>query len=189
MCPLTKAINADKNPLAALRPSGIIANKFLPFIAVVIHKNGMMDFYQFADSLLSKEATLTYSWNEEKSEVTIPRENSDGFDITIGEDSEQIYLLTNCGYHDHWHSEMFESLEEAYETVFGLVRDLLSNAMRVLEKRSNDSAYCWQLQINENGCWKTESKTSLLFWNYFGKKSEVVFSNNTLPKRALCITK
>ncbi len=34
--PTVNAINADKNPLAVLRPSGIIADKFLPFIAGVI---------------------------------------------------------------------------------------------------------------------------------------------------------
>ena len=35
-CGITKAIKPDKNSLAAPRTSGIIANKFSPFIAAVM---------------------------------------------------------------------------------------------------------------------------------------------------------
>jgi len=142
-----------------------------------------MNIYSFACDFLDQENNLTYLWNEQKSELKIPKLCENGFDIIVGEYEFHIYLMTDRGYHDHWHSDRFENIEVAYQIIFGLVWYLLSLDMRILEKRSNNSPYCWLLQSCVEGKWRTESKTALILWNYFGKRSELVFSNDSLPKR------
>lgn len=69
------------------------------------------------------------------------------------------------------------------EDALGLVRDLLSPDMRVRELRAGRSAYRWFIEAFDGRTWKVEHMTGLLFWNYFGRRSEHIYQNAVLPGR------
>lgn len=67
----------------------------------------------------------------------------------------------------------------------GVVRDLLSKNMRIKEILSNNKPVRWLLQYKGENGWETEATNGLIFYNYLGKKSERLNSNDTLPPRPL----
>lgn len=142
---------------------------------------------QYIEGLLVNHKNIFTEWNENSTEITIKKAEQNGFDVTVGMDNDMIYLYTDCGYHDHWHLDQFQGTETALETVFGLVRDLLSENMRIKVMLSNNKPYRWLLQAKEKeeDRWLVESSTGLLLWNYFGRRSEQIFSNSQLSPRDL----
>lgn len=125
---------------------------------------------------------LTHDWNSDF-KITFKKENENGFDISIEEDGDSILLETDNGYHDHIEINNFGSEKEAFTQVFGLVRDLLSNNMRIRVIMKNGKPTKWILEYFDNNKWQEESTMGLLTLNIFGKKTEQAFSNNILPSR------
>lgn len=85
------------------------------------------------------------------------------------------------GFHTH-----FDDSDDAGALVrdaFGLVRDLLSPAMRLREWRAGNVPYRWVLEVQVADGWRSEQTMGLLFWNYFGRRSERVYQNRQLPAR------
>ena len=105
-----------------------------------------------------------------------------GFSIPIEVSPDEI-TVSMGGAHEHFYREG-TSPEELAGSVLGLTRDLLSPAMRVREQRAGGSAFQWHVEaLQEDGTWLAEAMTGLLFWNYFGKRSERIYRNDVLPSR------
>ena len=67
--------------------------------------------------------------------------------------------------------------------MLGRIRDMMSPAMRIREVSANGSPYHWYLENAINGSWQSESECSLIFWNWFGKRTERYYINTLLPAR------
>jgi hypothetical protein len=126
---------------------------------------------------------IDYEWLNNNSEIIFKKNSPNGFDIILSYDKNFIYLNTNTGF--HYYPNIINDFEQTLIEVMGLVRDLLSNNMRLKEFLSNNTPYKWSLQCYDDGEWKDEAYTKLIFWNYLGKKSERIYSNNILPAREL----
>jgi len=142
-------------------------------------------FFEYVDALLRNEAALVVSWSDDQLTCTIKKSSEAGFDIVIAHDPDIAILLlgTDCGYHDHFHLDTFDSEANGFESLLGIVRDLLSPTMRILEVRAGGKARKWELQSLVNGGWHTEGTTGLLLWNPLAKRTEVVHVNSTLAPR------
>ena len=114
--------------------------------------------------------------------IEFPKTSESGFDVDVYvRDDGYLEITTDHGWHYHGHGLTGEQLEER----LGLVRDLLSPAMRIREVRSNNKPYGWVLEGSYGTDWKREGASALVFFNYFGRRSEHVFQNSALPARAL----
>jgi len=142
-------------------------------------------FFEYVDARLRSEAALTVIWSDDKLTCTIKKSTRTGFDIVIAHDpdSATLHLGTDCGYHDHFHLDSFDSQEDGIATLLGIVRDLLAPTMRILEVRAGSKSRKWELQSLVNNRWQTEGTMGLLIWNPFAKRTEVVYTNNTLSPR------
>ena len=140
---------------------------------------------QYANDILASYEELNVTWNDDDTEVTIHKANKDGFDVIVCIDEIAIYILTDCDFHDNWNLNEFNNHDEAFETIFGIVRDMLSENMQIKVLQSNDSPYRWVLQFKEENEWIDESTTGLLFWNYFGRRSEKIYKNQHLVPREM----
>lgn len=140
-------------------------------------------FFTYISSLLSDHPAIEYEWKKNNREIVFKKKTDSGFDITVSYEKQYITLETDRGYHDHF--EAFEKFDEIIKYVMGIVRDLLSRDMRIKEILSNGKPRKWQLQSKQNGEWVTEASSGLIFWNYFRKRTEKNFSNNTLEPREL----
>ena len=126
--------------------------------------------------------------NEDFTEITFSKKDKNGFDITVEEENGELILYTETAYHDHFTHEAFENKEETFDYVFGLVRDLLSNNMRIREIQKNNMPIKVYLEYQKNEEWLIESNIGILSWvifNPFAQKEEIIYTNNTLPKRNL----
>jgi len=126
--------------------------------------------------------------NKTFTEITFLKKDKDGFDITVQEEDEELILFTETAYHDHFTYNMFDNKEEVFDYVFGLVRDLLSNNMRIREIQKNHMPIKVYLEYSKNGEWEEESSIgilSLVSFNPFAQKKEIIYTNNILPKRNL----
>ena len=143
------------------------------------------EFVKAAQEALSTFPEVKHSWSiaaaQTHCSLLIPKANEDGFDVRIEVSRDGIVVF---GEGAHQHFDTPESThQEKVASALGLVRDLLSPHMRIREFRAGKSAYRWLMQSLHNNEWQTEGSTALLFWNYFGKRSERIFKNTTLPGR------
>ncbi len=115
--------------------------------------------------------------------ITFPKKNANGFDISIEEYDNGFLLYTDTGFHDHIEIEDARTQDETLIDLFGLVRDMLSKHMRIRVIMKNDKPVRWYLEYYHNETWHLESGVTLLLFNYFGKRSERIYSNDTLPPR------
>jgi hypothetical protein len=90
-------------------------------------------------------------------------------------------VLGAGGYHSHFDNS--PDPPKLVTAALGIARDLLSPSMRLREWRSNGSPYRWALESRLGNTWTTDGTTGLLFWNYFGKRTEQTFQNRQLPSR------
>ena len=56
---------------------------------------------QYAVNILASYKELNVTWNDDDTELTIYKANTDGFDVIVGMDEMDLYILTDCGFHDH----------------------------------------------------------------------------------------
>lgn len=122
-------------------------------------------------------------YQDNDSTITFKKEKENGFDIIVEDQGESIFIGADIGYHDHIYVKDFPSKQEALSYAFGLVRDLLSKNMRIRVVMKNDKPVKWILEYYKDHEWYEESGVALLFFNYFGKKSERIFFNDILPPR------
>ena len=100
-------------------------------------------------------------------------------EVVLQPDSRGIIAVTSVGFHEHVEGPVTESVQDA----LGFARDLLSPDMRVREQLSDERGYRWNLERRQEGEWALESTTGLMFWNYFGRRSERFYQNQHPPGR------
>ena len=140
---------------------------------------------QYAVNILASYKELNVTWNDDDTELTIHKANTNGFDVIVTMDEVDLYILTDCGFHDHWRLAEFKNNNEALESIFALVRDMLSENMQIKVMLSNKSPYRWILQFKDESEWVDESTTGLLFWNYLGRRSMEFYKNQHLMPREM----
>jgi hypothetical protein len=112
--------------------------------------------------------------------LDIPKQSENGFDITVEVFPHEIIVSADG---PHLHFDDMKNIETTVQEALGLIRDMLSPAIRVVEQRSNGHPYKWHLESFRNGQWQREDTTDILFYNYFGKKSKTIYQNDILPGR------
>ncbi len=142
-------------------------------------------FVRIAKEALSSRPEVEHTWSIDADEdhciLDIPPCSDTGFSITVEVFPAEI-TVSMQGPHEHF--PLDSDAEELVRSVLGLIRDLLSPAMRLRELRAGGSPYCWHVEmLQEDGTWQTEFTTGLVFWNYFGRRSERIYQNDVLPSR------
>jgi len=135
-------------------------------------------FYDYINKCMETEISLDYEWKSDNTEVIFKKKSSEGFDIIVSYEYDSIYIGTDIGWHDE-----FDASKERLIWSMGVIRDLLTKNMRIIEFLSNDKPYKWVVRIFENSEWIGFLVKFRLFWNYFGKKSEKIYFNDSLPPR------
>jgi hypothetical protein len=131
-----------------------------------------------AKAILSAHPGVPHAWREDGT-LVFPRPSPDGFEVTLHPEDGEIVVFTSCGLHEHVEGQPLEASTRA----LALTRDLLSPDMRVREFRAGGQGYRWVLERRTGRGWAAETSTALLLWNYFGRRSQRVYSNAQLPGR------
>lgn len=142
------------------------------------------EFVRQAKTALSTISGIQHEWSIDQDEdhciLNFPKKNENGFDITLEVSSREITISAEAA---HMHLELSNNAEETSVNALAILRDMLSEDMRIKEYISNGKPYRWDIQVIQNGKWITEESNGLLFWNYFGKKEIRYLSNRLLPGR------
>lgn len=115
------------------------------------------------------------------SRLRFPRVDDFGFDVDVCVGDREI-VVQALGAHEHFDLGN-GTPSEVCASVLGLVRDLLSPAMRIREIRSHGRPFRWFVESLNGPEWQVEAETGLLIFNYFGSRSERVYQNRQLPGR------
>jgi hypothetical protein len=142
-------------------------------------------YQRYVEGFVSFNRLSGVTWSDDRTTIRIPKRQLSGYDIEVAyyPVDHMVHIGTDRGYHDHVHVETADELKDCLSSIFGLVRDMLSSNMRILETLSGGKGRKWELQSLRSGNWVTESSTGLLLWNYFGQKTHREYSNETLPPR------
>jgi len=136
-----------------------------------------------AAKALAGHPSLRHEWSDEGAVVTLrfPPADAHGFEVAIQAGEGYLYVLMGRNH------QPFDvdprNPAEAVTGALGLVRDLLSPNMRLRELRAGGRPYRWYVETHDGETWQLEAETGLLFFNFFGKRSEHVFQNHQLPGR------
>ena len=141
------------------------------------------EFVKQAKEILSAHPQIKHEWSIDADEdhciLDFPKSNPDGFDITVEVYPDQI-IVFGQGFHEHFDQDN-NSIK--IESSLGLVRDLLCPDMRIKEYLAGGSPYRWDAELLQNGKWLREHTTGLVFWNYFGRRSQKYYQNKVLEGR------
>jgi hypothetical protein len=142
-------------------------------------------FIAEAKRLLAENPQVPHAWTiapgESSCTLVIPKTDENGFDITFAAELEEFDLT--CG--GFWASDAREegSTEDFAGHCVGLLYDLLTPLMRVREQRADGKPYKWTLECRRGDTWESRGSHSRLLFKYWGKRSERIFQNETLPLR------
>jgi len=143
-------------------------------------------FVQQAKEALLHHPQVKHEWSIDKDEdhciLDIPEECEGGFAITVEVYPDEIMVIASRA-HTTLNLNEYKNADELAAHALGLVRDLLSPAMRIRERLAGGEPYKWAFESYQDGQWITEEWIGLLFWNYFGKRTEKVYQNKVLPAR------
>jgi hypothetical protein len=141
-------------------------------------------FVKAAKEMLATHLEIKHTWSVDEDEdhciLDIPKQNNDGFDITVEVSPAEILIGAGSA-----HTEFYlkKDHEELIQSALGLVRDLLSPHMRIRERLAADKPYSWNIESLKDGKWILEENCHLIFWNYFGKRSEKIYQNSIVKGR------
>jgi hypothetical protein len=123
-------------------------------------------FRRRVDDVLARRPEIRPAWSEDRVELTLPRRRDDGFDVLVEIGNDEVIVHAG-GAHEH--------LDAAVE----FVEALLSPDTRVRELRSGQSAYRWFVEARRGDAWHVVCENGLLFYNYFGKRSQRIYRNGS----------
>lgn len=133
---------------------------------------------------LSSRPEITHTWSIDADEdhciLSIEGMGDSGYSITVEVWPDTISLSAE-GFHSHY--DAFEPIDDFLAEFLGILRDMLSPAMRIRERLAGGSPYQWHLENLVDGKWVTESTWGLFLWNWFGRRSERIYINTHLPPR------
>jgi len=137
-----------------------------------------------AKEVLAEHPEIRHGWSIDDDEdhciLEIPEQCDGGFAVTAEVYPDEITVAA-LGAHTHLVAD--PGAEEVVGRALGLVRDLLSPAMRIRERLASGEPYRWAFETYESGVWVVEEWSGFIFWNYFGKRSEKFYQNRLLPAR------
>ena len=141
-------------------------------------------FVHQAKEFLSQYPQVKHEWSIDDDEdhciLDIPEECESGFPVTIEVYPDEIMVI-GSGAHKNFHLD--GNPDELVDEALGLVYDLLSPAMRIREYLAGGEPHKWAFEVSQDGQWMTEEIVGLLFWKYFGRRSEKIYQNQVLPAR------
>ncbi len=139
-------------------------------------------FHNYGRSVLKEFPEVGHTWliEAQHCELAIPASSPNGFDIEV--EVEQQLATVSWGI---WHSPFGPEagIDQLVEELFGLLRDMLTSDMRVRELWAGGSPYRGYLESFDGETWNTEYVNGSVFWNYFGKRTEHIYSNDVLSPR------
>ncbi len=142
-------------------------------------------FRQYGIARFADYPEIGHDWSvsRENCGLFVPASSESGFDI--GFVVEPTVVTVNWGnWHSHYDLDEYRGGAEAFiADLYGLLRDMLSPDMRVRELRARSTPYRGFLESFDGTRWSVEQENGLLFWNYFGRRSVVTYSNSVLPGR------
>jgi hypothetical protein len=145
-------------------------------------------FVRQAKEALSHYPQIKHEWSIDADEdhciLDIPEECDSGFPITVEVYPDEIMVIAS-GAHTNLHLD--GNPDELAAHALGLVRDLLSPAMRIRERLAGGEPYKWAFESFRDGEWITAEWIGLFFYNYLGKKTEKIYQNSILPAREISI--
>lgn len=157
------------------RATGLTTMESLPEIFRSIAKKVIeADPQKTSDHVLEKEGA---NWR-----LRIPKQEPSGFDITVIADESEVTVYTEYGAHRHYTSD--GKHEETVQMALGLVRDLLSENMRVRVFVARGKPYRFDLEWCVKGRRNNDGRTGLFVLPWFGKKTQKLYSNHRLPPRS-----
>jgi hypothetical protein len=137
---------------------------------------------QQATAMLASYPAIRHTWLDQGAIVTLafPPLDESGFEIAVQVGNGYVYVLVG---QSHYRFDLHSRPPEPeIAKALGLVRDLLSNRMRLRESRSNDKPYRWIVEREVSGQWEPELIEENPFFNYFGRRSERLYYNNQVPR-------
>jgi hypothetical protein len=141
-------------------------------------------FVRQAREALSHFPQVKHTWSIDEDEdhciLDIPEECDSGFPITVEVYPDEIMVIAGRA---HMNLDLDGEADVLAARTLGLVRDLLSPAMRIRERLAAGKPYKWAFEFCQDGKWITEEWIGLFFYNYFGKKTEKIYLNRILPAR------
>jgi hypothetical protein len=150
-----------------------------------MHGDAASELARQGRAVLASHPEVKHRWEQIPTGVRLafPAEAADAFEVAV-EAYGGAVLVSGVGFHTHfdWQGNAAENVRAA----LALARDLLSPAMRVREVSAGGRPYKWELQRLDGRDWRTEEVTVVpgtVFWNYFGRRSERIYQNRTLPVR------
>ena len=137
---------------------------------------------QQGEAALEATSGLSHEWlaSQDGLVLRIPAISSDGFDVELEANTDGLELRSG-GMHTPL--DVGPDPATAVRDALGLMRDLLSPAMRLRELRAGGSPYRWFIETRVEAGWCTEYEMGLLFWSFFGRRSERIYWNEHLPAR------
>lgn len=125
-----------------------------------------------------QEIRGTRELTESAASITVPSATADGFDVYFQIRSTGDWIIgTGVG----WHENGSDATIATVRTGLDSVRELLCASTRIREFRSAGKPYRWLRERRSSGTWQGAGDTVLIFWNYFGARSERVYQNAALP--------
>ena len=144
-------------------------------------------FTTMAEAALSKHGHLVWKWaeNEKRTNktLTITRQNEDGFDVGVVCKTYGLYPTAGEWHGAPWDIGLGTTAESQAQDCLNFVRTLLCPDSRLKVLTRNGKPYRWRIEINDGKEWKLDHEVGLLFFRFFGRRSEVVFQNHHLPSR------
>ena len=141
-------------------------------------------FVREAKVLFRPFPEVAHQWSIDDDEdhcfLVINGRGNPGYDIDVEVYPQEITLSAEGWHHHH---QRMEPIDDFVAEILGRIRDMLSPAMRLRELSANGSPFRWYLETCVEGTWRTESESSLLFWNRFGRCTERTYTNTLLPAR------
>ena len=141
-------------------------------------------FVRQAKEALSHHPQIKHEWSINAAEghciLDIPKECDSGFPITVQVHPKEIIIMAGGA---HTNLDLDDNPDDLAAHALGLVRDLLSPAMRIRERLAGGKPYKWIFELYHDGQWMAEEWCGLFFWNYIGKRTEKIYQNRILPAR------
>ena len=134
------------------------------------------------EAALRDTSALKHEWTaaDDRLVLSFPATASEGFDVELEANSDGLEL--RCG---DMHTPLNHGPDPAtaVRDALGLIRDLLSPAMRLRELCAGGGAYRWYLESDSATGWQVEYEMGLLFWKFWANRSERIYRNSQLPAR------
>lgn len=143
-------------------------------------------FVREAKCLFEAYPEIGHIWviepDESSCTLTIPCSDPAGFEICFEIEPDEWFLRCG-GFHGDEAYDDKDTPEEFAGHAVGFLYDLLTPLMRVRERLSDESAYKWTLECRRDESWEDRGTVALLLYKFWGKRSERIYCNRTLPLR------